>query len=308
MRSRTMRAYGCLLFALCCVCSPRPSAQAWEPWQKSLFGAPAAAQRTCPSTCDQKGYPCEVPCEAKPRGGPEPEAIRPRPGPEAPEEEEQVVQRETGFYQAPPRTGAVQGATRSLGVSLGGITIPEMRLRLPSLELPCCFRSQQSARMMIDSAQAPWVSTGVETVRVGRGVAAAEGSRQRSATDTDTEDDETASRGAPETDCQGTKREYEQKLQELQRKIDDCENLKRCLQDCLSDYQRKSGESAGNQAGEDVPVKLPTPEADAPADSRIAMPRVVQPASFEAAPNSIQAPARLIRLPAVQDPRRLPPS
>jgi hypothetical protein len=193
----------------------------------------------------------------------------------------------------------VQGVTRSLGVRLGGIVIPELRLRLPSLELPCCYRTHEGARMMIESAEAPWVSTGVETVRVGGG-AVAEGSRQRS-----TDDADAASRSAPEADCEGAKREYEEKLQELQRKVDDCEQLKRCLQDCLNDYQRKSTDAAAQQNDNDVPVKLPNPDPT-PSDSRVFMPQVVQPAGFDAVPISPHQPARLIRLPTVQEPRPLP--
>lgn len=149
--------------------------------------------------------------------------------------------RETGFYQAPPRSGAVQGATRMAGLNFGAITLPEIRLRLPSVELPSRYRARQGARMRIDAADAPWVSTGFETVRAGGAVARAAVVGERAgAADTEEADDtrsrDARRRSAPEADCEQAKREYEAKLRDLQSKIEDCEKLKRCIEECLKKY------------------------------------------------------------------------
>jgi hypothetical protein len=175
-------------------------------------------QSTCEGTCAEK------------RSGPPP--VTPRRGPELPEE--QPVTRETGFYQAPPRTGSFQAPSRSYGMSLGGVTLPEMRLRLPCIELPSISRSRQTARMVMDSTVAPWVSTGYETVggatAGARGVPAGDtgGGASRGA--------ESQARGAAPADCEDVKRQYDEKLRELQRKIDDCDKLRRCIEDCLQTY------------------------------------------------------------------------
>ena len=164
--------------------------------------------------------------------------------------------RETGFYQAPPRSGAIQGPTRMAGLNFGAITLPEIRLRLPSIELPSRYRAQQGARMRIEAADAQWVSTGFETVRAGGAVAtpAVVGERAGAAAEEadDTRSRDARRRSAPEADCEQAKREYEAKLRDLQSKLEDCEKLKRCIEECLKKYPPATTDS-------DAPTSSLTP-------------------------------------------------
>ena len=162
-----------------------------------------------------------VPREGQPRGGPEPAG-------------EEFVPRETGFFQRAAASAPCKGPRASLGLRLGAFTIPELTLRMPSLELPSVVRSREAARMRVSAADAPWVSTGFENVRVGPAVAGATRTQDRAAGDRGEADSK--SRSAPAPDCEDVKREYEAKLRELQSKIDDCEKLRRCIEDCLKTY------------------------------------------------------------------------
>ncbi len=265
-----------------------------------------------PQPC-QVPPPCGGPCEGKDRGGPP--SPTPRPGPEQPAE--QYTTRETGFYQAPPRSGALQGATNSLGMSLGGLTIPELRFRLPSIELPNLYRSRQGARMLVEPAQAPWVSTGVETVRTGPGGGAVGGAEDPAAGVNRGGD--TKSRGLPTPDCEDVKREYEDKVRELQRKIDDCEKLRRCIEDCLKTYPQAAAELSGRQGnhlvGEASPSATPNPASlvplptlAAPKGSHNPSPGTLQPAAFTAPSSAAPGSLGVRRVSTLQEPQRLPPT
>lgn len=255
--------------------------------------------------------PCGGTCEEKPRSGPPESNLRP--GPEQPAE--QYVTRETGFFQAPPRSGAFQGARNSFGVSLGGLTIPEMRLALPTLELPSLSRSRQNARMLVDSAVAPWVSTGSETVRLGP-----TGSRTAVAGEPEVGENrnrDLQSRGAPNADCEDVKRQYEAKVRELQRKIDDCEQLRRCIEDCLKSNSQTSatpgrrqgeqllGEVSPNSGLRPLPSVAP-PAGQMPKGTRDVEPRTLQPATFKAFAQTAVAPAQGHVLLGTQEFQRLP--
>lgn len=265
-----------------------------------------------PQPC-QVQPPCGGTCDSKLRSGPP--SPTPRQGPEQPAE--QSTTRETGFYQAPPRSGAFQGATNSLGMSLGGLTFPEIRFRLPSIELPNLYRSRQGARMLVEPAQAPWVSTGVETVRTGPGGVATTGAEAPGA-DVNRGGD-AKSRGLPTPDCEDVKREYEEKVRQLQRKIDDCEKLRRCMEDCLKTYPQAAAELSGRQGnrlfGEASPPATPNPVSlvpwptlAAPEGSHNPSPSALQPAAFTAPSSAAPESLGVRRVSTLQEPQRLPPT
>ena len=267
-------------------------------WQKS--GPPVPAD-----------WPC--PCKGSPDGVPREGPVQPREGPEQPVE--QYETRETGFYQAPPRTGAVQGPARSFGVNLGGFTLPEIRVRLPSFELPCINRTHQAARMAINPAEAPWVSTGSETVRVGPPAAAGAYAARGGPADVAEVDEEPApdTREGPEEDCRGARREYERKIEELNRQLEECERLKQALQQ----YFDRNGEGAkmldSDPAGDPSETLLPPkPQVCDPPQPRVddnvrsPVPGGLQSANYQETIPPRRPPA-ILRLPHTQPPQRLTP-
>jgi hypothetical protein len=117
------------------------SAAAQKPW--SVAQAPAhhggCGRPDCPTCCKQ---PCQPPAP--------------------PDVPSQLMEApvESGMYVAPPLAGSMRGAAENVGFSAGAITFPEFRLRLPHLELPCCFRGRTSAKMVFEGGEAQWQSTG----------------------------------------------------------------------------------------------------------------------------------------------------
>lgn len=101
--------------------------------------------------------PCRVPREAPPtyddREGPPPSTNRGMPpGPETRE-----LLGPQGTYVAPPRSGVTVGESRGWGVNGMAITLPSIRLAMPSIELPSLYRASRGAHMRVDSATAPYV-------------------------------------------------------------------------------------------------------------------------------------------------------
>jgi hypothetical protein len=64
-----------------------------------------------------------------------------------------------GTFAQPPATGTVRGPVNQVGIEGAELRFPEMSLRLPSLRLPTLSRFRQDARMDIDNARAPFVSS-----------------------------------------------------------------------------------------------------------------------------------------------------
>lgn len=200
-------AYGVLAFTLVIV-SQSPgtvSGQEQYPYQK------------------YSDYPTQKNDRSAPREGPE----------ETPPAEDIGALQETGFYQAGPRTGAFQGASRAFGIGGGGITLPELRLKLPSIELPCLTHFRHSAKMRYEGGEAPWISTGFQAV--GR-----EGVAQRSAASRSGESDEGSrdadggkSRDFGDDNCEDVRREYERKIDKLNEKLESCDRLEKDLQDAI---------------------------------------------------------------------------
>ncbi len=167
--------------------------------------------------------------DREPRPGPEPS--EPRPG--APEADTSL--QETGFYQAGPRSGGFQGASGALGFGRGGITLPELRLKLPSIELPCLTRTRYAAKMRYEGGEAPWVSTGFRSVGDGV-VAQRSGPREGDPREARGADgDKESSRGVD--DCEEVRREYEQKIDKLNEKLEQCDKLEQELESALRKHQ-----------------------------------------------------------------------
>ncbi|MCA9222219.1 MAG: hypothetical protein KDA71_17945 [Planctomycetales bacterium] len=257
-----------------------------------------------PAYCDNRGG--EPTCQSQPRPAPTPTQPRPAPGPP-----EEVITRETGFFQAGPRVGVSEGATTTTGVRGGGITFPEMHLRLPTIHLPCLVKYRHHAKMRVEASDAPWVSTGFENVAANRGVVASRAPvpAPRGA---DTDDDQPRARDA-DADCSGMRREYEQKIEELNRKIKDCDDLRRCIEDCLREYPQMSARplppvhqaphspvpNGPYNAPAGIPAHRlgpPSPPTDVPFASPVS---AVRPVSHLEAPKPFNPPTTLQRLPAV---------
>ena len=220
--------------------------------------------------CDSPG----IPREPTPRGGPEPQ--------------QEIVTRETGYFQAPPRTGAFEGASGSVGLRAGAFVIPEIRIPLPSIELPSVFRVRRGAKMRINPAEASWISTGFESRAVTRAGVVEQRSDEQSP----------KARSRSTEDCSQLKREYEQKIETLNRKIQDCERLKKCIEDCLDEYPQLSQSNFRQQMQARIAATLDHPQG------------AVQTAPYPArtrVPNSISPPpSRLNVTPRTGE--RLPPS
>lgn len=219
---------------------------------------------------------------------------------------------ETGAYIAPPRSGSTRGATNYRGLDGGSLTFPELRLRLPSIELPACFRSRSAARMHIDSAVAPWESHGY--VQTGATAGDAALLQRIAALEEELKNRGSAPRGAEASDHAAKAREaaedYAKKLQEYEDLLKRCEEeqqrLRECIQNCLEQHQgrergerpiqRMSPRQAPTQAPDDKPIGPPP----VPTESRF---RRTPPLEFQAAPASYTAepiqrePPRLISEP-----------
>lgn len=174
--------------------------------------------------------PCEKAPPEQPREAPRPTPPpTPRPAP-AP----QPQYEETGYYQAGPRSGVVEGASGAYGFRGGAITLPRLRLELPSFELPSIFHASHGARMHVRESIAPWVSTGFQ--RVTSAVSAPQ-TRAREAAPPE-EEETPRPRSADEQDCDALKAKYEEKIEELNRKLDECDRMRRSIEQSICDQSR----------------------------------------------------------------------
>ena len=204
-----------------------PNAQYMPPRQHNCL---PPCRHNCQPPC-QPGCTCNTPTQ--PRSLPEQPRAVPRSAP-AP----QTSYRETGFYQAGPRTGGVEGASNSLGIRTGAISLPRLRLEMPTFELPSLFRTSLGARMHVSDSEAPWVSTGVQATRAETASYSASRSADvpaapRSSAEPETPKDQSKSRALDGEECADVKREYEAKIQELKKKIEKCDQLRKCIEDSL---------------------------------------------------------------------------
>lgn len=180
---------------------------------------PPACQPACPPRC-QSCCTCQE-CREQPRSVPEQPRDAAAPRPAAPPSE----LRETGFYQAGPRSGALEGGHSTFGFRGGALTLPKIRLELPSIELPSFFRTSYAAKMRVAESEAPWTSTGFQRVTYAEEAAQGRGADpQPDARDT------AEPRAAAPADL---KAKYEAKLEELCRKIEACEQMRQQLEQSL---------------------------------------------------------------------------
>jgi hypothetical protein len=148
----------------------------------------AHAPCPCP-TCSRP--PCDEP--------PSPAEVQGAPGP-------------VGVYAVGPQSGEMVGASSAMGIRGAEITMPALRLTLPSIRFPSLFRSRQNAFMQVNSSVAP-LTQQMPTVAVppaqvmafpnaGAGVAGAQGEENKDA-------------GAQDLSAQ--EKRIDEKLKELQR-------------------------------------------------------------------------------------------
>ena len=62
------------------------------------------------------------------------------------------------MFSAPATSGEITGATNGIGIRLPALTIPEMRLQLPTVHLPSIVRTSRDAEMYVDGGRAPRVT------------------------------------------------------------------------------------------------------------------------------------------------------
>jgi hypothetical protein len=62
-----------------------------------------------------------------------------------------------GAFAAPPQTGAAVQASGRVGIRGFALRLPEIRLEMPTLELPSIIHSRRAAHMELDGAIAPYV-------------------------------------------------------------------------------------------------------------------------------------------------------
>lgn len=203
--------------------------------------------------CEKR--PPEQPCDA-PRPVPPP---TPRPAP-APQPNYQ----ETGYYQAAPRSGVVEGASGTFGFRGGALTLPRLRLELPSVELPSFYRASHGASMRIRESVAPWVSTGFQRI-----TSAVSTPQMRSGDAAPPEEDaEPQPRSTADKECDALKAKYEEKIEELNRKLDECDRMRRSIEQSLCDQSKI------------VPNRFPTRQK----------PQCIPPGPGPAAPGQPQCP------------------
>ena len=263
-------------------------------------------ERSCEKSCEHpRGNPPE-------RGGPPPE----RGGP--PPEENGGGLQEMGAYIAPPRSGSTRGATNFQGIDGGSITLPEIRLRMPSIELPACFRSRAGARMHVDSAVAPWESHGYVQTGVAAGDAAL---RQRIAElEEELKKNNGQGRGGSPGDAADkaaiaseAAAKHARDLEEYKDLLKECEEeqrrLRECIENCLKQHSghgsgERSIQKPSSRGSQQAPTQAPREDSygppPVPTDTGY---RRMPPIEFEETPasylseSSYPEPGRLITEP-----------
>lgn len=135
----------------------------------------------------------------------------------------------SGFYQAPPRTGYQQAASGGYGILGGAFVIPEIRIALPRIELPSVVKLRHPARMFVNPAEAMWVSTGAAPATTP-------------AAPRSTPEQAGESRGVRATidpEIRALRQQYHEKLDELNRRLEECDELRRKMERTLEGYSRR---------------------------------------------------------------------
>jgi len=204
-----------------------------------------ALQKDQSASCRQRGAPCvaprctcgkPLPCEERPEqpfGGPNEPPKEPYGGPAQP----------YGAFVAPPQSGPVRGESGGFGLEGPSVTFPRATLSLPTLHFGSFFRTRSNAKMMLDSAEAPFAPG----LAFGAGVANASGFGTTPAG--------TAGYGAPAPDRQlldelyrrlrnkdgfgapsPDQEECQAKLQEMEQRNKDLQERLNGLEECLHRY------------------------------------------------------------------------
>jgi hypothetical protein len=173
--------------------------------------------------------------------------------------------REVGTFIAPPRVGAIRGAINRTGIEGLSITLPELTIRMPSIELPSRYHSRSNARMMIESAQAPFVRTGFETVGMAQGQAVtgpSGGAAPRESAPLT--DDRGRRESAPFDDIDKKVKEIEEQCRCLKAEAARLENLRRSLDDAWQKHRQRGcafgAEESAPLAPQQAPPMPPQPE------------------------------------------------
>lgn len=208
--------------------------------------------------------------------------------------------REVGAFVAPPRVGAMRGAMIRRGIEGGAITLPEIRLKLPCIELPCVFHSRSQARMEIESAVAPWESHGyVASTGVG------EAARQKEASPESAPDRCSASQRAAQESAAAE--DYARQLKEYERLLKQCEQqqneLRECIRRCLENHPGAGPADAAPLGNERSPVQKP--QADPPGGAFYPPRPEVDPAARLLPPVYAERPAAYAAEPLPASPRPL---
>jgi len=164
-----------------------------------------------------------------------------------------MVREETGAFVAPPRTGVTRGAINRIGVEGLSLTLPEIRLTTPRLELPSFFHSHAEARMTLDRAEAPYVRTGYQMVGTGRYFETdRDAVDERGAAD-DRARDEAQPRSTRAADeCEEELRRLREKYRQLDEEARRLEALRDCLERCREEYLRAGGAPVRGDGPEEI--------------------------------------------------------
>ncbi|MCO6457648.1 MAG: hypothetical protein J5I93_20285 [Pirellulaceae bacterium] len=106
------------------------------------FAGPALAECDC-GYPEQRPQPCRRCIEKHvyvPVAPPQPEVSRPE-----------------GGYAAPPQTGIFAGESAGMGLEGMEIEFPKLSFKFPSIRFPRLTHFRQGPRMLVESAEAPWV-------------------------------------------------------------------------------------------------------------------------------------------------------
>jgi len=120
------------------------------------------------------------------------------------------------------------------------ITLPEIKLTLPRLELPACYHTRSESKMLIDHAEAPYVRTGTTTRQVAAQAP--------------------AEKDLPPKDCETRLKELQEDYRQLKEQLDRCLNEQKGLKDAVRPATPAPRKSLSPLQGQgEVPVPVPDP-------------------------------------------------
>jgi hypothetical protein len=189
---------------------------------------------TTPHCTTPPGRQCT--CAPKKQSAPAPEE---QSAPVDEPQQQAAVVPQAGSYVAPPATGEVAGESRSMGVRGLGIRIPEIRLELPTVQLPSLVKFRRGPEMHIESGRAPFVNQSAAAfgqIHTG-GVAPLMQSApvQQSAPAPQSKPADPEPQSAPAPTCTPPHCTSEAKIRQLRREMDAARERILALQDSLEE-------------------------------------------------------------------------